>query len=220
MKKLVIFDLDGTLLNTLDDLAAAGNHLLRAHGWPEHPAERYKLFVGNGVYKLVERMIPADADHSPGALALLRDEYNAYYSAHNADLTAPYPGVPELLGALEQAGAACAVLSNKPHAFTVELCRSLLGERFAVVHGQREGWPTKPDRLLTAEILEETGIRAADTVYVGDSGVDHADGEERRAFCGRGAVGVPVGGGAAGERRGRGRGAPAGPAPVYPLKIF
>lgn len=172
MKKLVIFDLDGTLLNTLDDLAAAGNHLLRAHGWPEHPAERYKLFVGNGVYKLVERMIPADADHSPGALALLRDEYNAYYSAHNADLTAPYPGVPELLGALEQAGAACAVLSNKPHAFTVELCRSLLGERFAVVHGQREGWPTKPDRLLTAEILEETGIRAADTVYVGDSGVD------------------------------------------------
>ena len=79
MKKLVIFDLDGTLLNTLDDLAAAGNHLLRAHGWPEHPAERYKLFVGNGVYKLVERMIPADADHSPGALALLRDEYNAYY---------------------------------------------------------------------------------------------------------------------------------------------
>ena len=87
-------------------------------------------------------------------------------------MTAPYPGVPELLGALEQAGAACAVLSNKPHAFTVELCRSLLGERFAVVHGQREGWPTKPDRLLTAEILEETGIRAADTVYVGDSGVD------------------------------------------------
>lgn len=116
MKKLVIFDLDGTLLNTLDDLAAAGNHLLRAHGWPEHPAERYKLFVGNGVYKLVERMIPADADHSPGALALLRDEYNAYYSAHNADLTAPYPGVPELLGALEQAAppARCSPTSRTP----------------------------------------------------------------------------------------------------------
>ena len=220
MKKLVIFDLDGTLLNTLDDLAAAGNHLLRAHGWPEHPAERYKLFVGDGVYKLVERMIPADADHSPGALALLRDEYNAYYSAHNADLTAPYPGVPELLGALEQAGAACAVLSNKPHAFTVELCRSLLGERFAVVHGQREGWPTKPDPAAdggdpggNGDPRRRHGLRRGQRR-------GHADGEERRAFCGRGAVGVPVGGGAAGERRGRGRGAPAGPAPVYPLKIF
>lgn len=172
MKKLAIFDLDGTLLNTLDDLAAAGNHLLRAHGWPEHPVERYKIFVGNGIYKLVERMIPPGSDHSPGAIALLRDEYNAYYSAHNADLTRPYPGVSEMLDALREAGVVCAVLSNKPHAFTVALCKSLLGDRFSVVHGQREGYPTKPDRLLTEEILEETGTLTADTIYVGDSGVD------------------------------------------------
>ena len=139
MIKLVIFDLDGTLLNTIDDLAAAGNHVCAAHGWPTHTSEQFRYFVGDGVYKLIERMTPAGAAETPETVQCLRDEFNAYYNSHS---------------------------------FTQQLCANLLGGRFAVVHGQREGRPTKPDESLTREILLQTCVRPDECIYVGDSGVD------------------------------------------------
>ena len=156
MIKLVIFDLDGTLLNTIDDLAAAGNHVCAAHGWPTHTSEQFRYFVGDGVYKLIERMTPAGAAETPETVQCLRDEFNAYYNSHSCDLTVPYTGVPELLKKLDARGIAAAVLSTKPDTFTQQLCANLLGGRFAVVHGQREGRPTKPDESLTREILLQT----------------------------------------------------------------
>ena len=172
MIKLVIFDLDGTLLNTIDDLAAAGNHVCAAHGWPTHTSEQFRYFVGDGVYKLIERMTPAGAAETPETVQCLRDEFNAYYNSHSCDLTVSYTGVPELLKKLDARGIAAAVLSNKPDTFTQQLCANLLGGRFAVVHGQREGRPTKPDESLTREILLQTCVRPDECIYVGDSGVD------------------------------------------------
>ena len=114
MYRSVIFDLDGTLLNTLDDLADAGNHVCAAHGWPTHPVEAYKHFVGNGVPKLVERFSPEEARSAPGFDAVLK-EFVAYYDAHKEDKTAPYPGIPELLAKLKEQGIVMSVLTNKGH---------------------------------------------------------------------------------------------------------
>ncbi len=172
MKKLVIFDLDGTLLNTLEDLAIAGNYALKQSGLPVHPTEAFKQFVGNGVYKLVERMTPENLRADERLLAKLKADFDFWYGAHGEANTAPYDGVIELLDRLAEMGVARAVLSNKPHEFAVPLCQKYFGDRFTVVFGQRQGYPCKPDRMLTAEILEKTGVSPEDAIYVGDSGVD------------------------------------------------
>lgn len=171
MKKLAIFDLDGTLLNTIDDLAAAGNHALTAHGFPIHKADDYRYFVGDGVVKLVERMMPAHVQ-DPALLASVQQAFHAYYNAHSTDLTAPYEGVIALLDALESRGVSTAVLSNKPHVFTCALCQRFFENRFAVVHGQREGYPCKPAGSLVDELLNLSGVQAQQCLYIGDSGVD------------------------------------------------
>ncbi len=172
MKTLVIFDLDGTLLNTLGDLAAAANHALEEQGLPTHPEERYKTFVGDGVYKLIERITPPALRADAALSARLKEGFDHYYAAHGEDLTAPYPGVLDTLDALRERGVACAVLSNKPHEFSVPLCKRYFGDRFRFVHGQRQGYPRKPDRRLVAELLELAGVQPEDCLYVGDSGVD------------------------------------------------
>lgn len=119
MKTLVIFDLDGTLLNTLDDLAAAANHALAEQELPVHPVEQYKTFVGDGVYKLIERMTPPAQRADTALAARLKEGFDRYYAAHGEELTAPYPGVLDTLDALRERGVICAVLSNKPHEFSV-----------------------------------------------------------------------------------------------------
>lgn len=172
MKKLVIFDLDGTLLNTLNDLAEAGNHALREYGLPTHPVEAFRTFVGNGVYTLIERMAPPELRGDTRMLTRLKEIFEAYYAQHSADLTAPYDGVPALLEQLAQKNIVMTVLSNKPHVFTNELVSRFFAGKMAVVHGQREGYPTKPDRSLVDEILSLTGFTADETIYIGDSGVD------------------------------------------------
>ncbi|MCI8649090.1 MAG: HAD family hydrolase [Anaerotruncus sp.] len=170
MIRLVIFDLDGTLLNTLDDLAAAGNHVLAEHGMPTHPVEAFKIFVGDGIRKLVERMCPPDTNEE--MLVQLHQEYNRWYGTHSEDQTRPYPGIIELLDQLLKRGVHTAVLSNKPHPIARALCPRYFGDRLMLVHGQREGFPRKPDRALVDEILQLTGTSAAQCLYVGDSGVD------------------------------------------------
>ena len=172
MTRLVIFDLDGTLLNTLDDLAAAANFALERHGLPGHPTEAYKQFVGNGVFKLVERMTPESRRTDKALLASIKADFDAYYAEHNEDCTKPYDGVLELLDTLRTRGIACTVLSNKPHEFTKVLCSQYFGKRIPLAFGHRQGYPHKPEKALVEEILKLTGIPAEQTVYVGDSGVD------------------------------------------------
>ncbi|MEM1484079.1 HAD family hydrolase [Oscillospiraceae bacterium PP1C4] len=172
MIRLAIFDLDGTLLNTIDDLAQAGNHALGLRGFPTHSHDAYKFFVGDGVYKLIERMTPVQYQDDTNLLAQIKADFDDYYAAHSEDLTAPYEGVLELLRALKERGVTAAVLSNKPHEFTSALCAKIFGDLLAIAHGQRQGYPRKPDRVLIDEILSMTGVSADECIYTGDSGVD------------------------------------------------
>ena len=171
-KKLVIFDLDGTLLNTIDDLAVSANYALRQHGYPEHELPAYRYFVGNGITKLIERALP-EAERCEPTILQLREEFVGYYQRHKTDLTRPYPGIPELLSHLSAKGIQLAVASNKYHQGTVELIRHYFGtDLFKVVLGQRGHIPAKPDPAIVYEILHLTGITPADALYIGDSGVD------------------------------------------------
>lgn len=172
MKKLVIFDLDGTLLNTLADLAESTNQALSLNGFPRHAIGEYKFFVGNGINKLFERALPEGAK-TEANVQRIRKAFLAHYDMHNTDLSRPYPGIPALLEDLQHAGIRLAVASNKYHAATCKLIAHFFPAiDFAAVFGQREGIPTKPDPAVLREILTLTGVKPADTFYVGDSGVD------------------------------------------------
>ncbi|MGN0706740.1 MAG: HAD family hydrolase [Faecalibacterium sp.] len=171
MIKTVIFDLDGTLLNTLDDLADAGNWVCAQHGWPVHPAQAYKHMVGNGIPKLVERFSP-DFARMPEQLAATLAEFTARYDAHKQDKTAPYPGIPEMLDALDDAGVQTAVFSNKAHSLCGKILEHYFGPRFAAVRGSMPGVPTKPDPAGLYALMEELDADPAQTLFVGDSDVD------------------------------------------------
>lgn len=170
--QLVIFDLDGTLLNTIDDLAASTNYALRQHGFPEHELPAYRHFVGNGITKLIERALP-ESERLEATILQLREEFVDYYQQHKTILTRPYPGIPELLAQLAEQGIRLAVASNKYHQGAIELIRHYFGpDLFKIVLGQREHVPAKPDPAIVFEILQQTGTAPANALYIGDSGVD------------------------------------------------
>lgn len=172
MKKLVIFDLDGTLLNTIADLAHSTNYALKQNGFPIHETERYNFFVGNGINKLFERALP-EGEKTEENILRVRKEFLKHYDLHNTDCSSPYPGIPELLNQLQQANIQLAVASNKYQAATVKLINHYFPAiRFAEVLGQREGVPTKPAPTIVYNILEKTHTDKAEVLYVGDSGVD------------------------------------------------
>ena len=125
MYKTVLFDLDGTLLNTIDDLADSANRVCAAHGWPQYETAQYRYFVGNGIPKLVERFSPASC-RSPEQLAATLAEFDKVYGAHMHDKTAPYPGMPALLARLKAAGVRMAVFSNKADEFARAVSRGTL----------------------------------------------------------------------------------------------
>lgn len=166
----VVFDLDGTLLNTIDDLADAGNHVCAARGWPAHTVDEYKHMVGNGIPKLVERFAPdrTDGETLAGALA----EFSAYYGEHKEDKTAPYPGVPEFLAALKGRGVRLAVLSNKAHALAGPVVERYFPSVFDYVQGALPDAPLKPDPTLLHALMENIGAAPKTTLFVGDSNVD------------------------------------------------
>lgn len=169
---LVIFDLDGTLLNTLDDLAACGNHLLASHGYPIHPTEAYQHFVGNGIRKLVERILP-EKERTSRNIDAFFPEFLAYYDQHKMDLTRPYPGMTELLESLQASHISMAVATNKVHSAVAPLMRHFFPTiRFAAAIGNQPGIPTKPEPDIIYQILRETGQTASETIYVGDTAVD------------------------------------------------
>lgn len=172
MKKLVIFDLDGTLLDTIADLAASTNYALEGNGFPTHAVNAYRFFVGNGVTKLFERALP-EGERTPENIEKIRALFIPYYNSHNMDHSRPYPGMVELLSTLQDAGVKLAVASNKYQAATEKLVAHFFpGISFARVLGQREGVPTKPDPSIVNEIVATAGVRKADVLYVGDSNVD------------------------------------------------
>lgn len=172
MTRLVIFDLDGTLINSLLDLANAANFALKQHGLPQHETDEYKYFVGNGIYKLVERMTPAICRSDKTLLASLKSEFDSYYANHSNDCTKPYDGVRNVLDALHAQGIQCAVLSNKPHEFTAKLCKQYFSNGIDLAIGHRDGYPHKPDKGLIQEILDHFHVDSKQCMYVGDSGVD------------------------------------------------
>lgn len=169
---LAIFDLDGTLLNTIADLAAASNYALRECGFPHHSPEAYPYFVGNGVRRLLERVLPEDARTPENAENMMR-HFLHYYSEHLTDNTTPYPGIPELLQSLRDMGFNLAVASNKYQAAVERLIAHFFPNvEWAAVEGQKEGVPTKPDPSIVFEILGKCPTPKSDILYIGDSGVD------------------------------------------------
>ena len=172
MKKLVIFDLDGTLLNTIADLAHSTNHALRQNGFPTHDVKEYNFFVGNGINKLFERALP-EGEKTAENILKVREEFLKHYDLHNTDRSVPYPGVPELLALLQERGIKLAVASNKYQAATRKLIAHFFPSiQFTEVLGQREGVKAKPDPSIVNEIVERASISKENTLYVGDSDVD------------------------------------------------
>ena len=169
----VIFDLDGTLLNTLEDLALACNHVCELHGWPTFPIDAYRYKIGNGMLKLVERIMPAEYVGDERMFERALSEFRAYYAEHKEDHTAPYEGVPEMLVRLRAGGVRMAVLSNKDHASAVPLVERYFGEgAFDVIQGRVDAYPPKPAAPVTLHVMELLGAAPGDTLCVGDSNVD------------------------------------------------
>jgi phosphoglycolate phosphatase len=171
-KQLVIFDLDGTLLNTIGDLTVAVNHTLGECGFPLRTYDEVRSMVGDGVLKLLERALP-EAERTAENLARAREIFLPFYGTHNAEKTHPYEGIPELLEELRKKGVRMAVASNKYHAATCKLIPLYFPTiPFEVVLGQREGVPAKPHPQIVVDILREVGVGRKEVLYVGDTNVD------------------------------------------------
>ena len=168
--KAVIFDLDGTLLDTLGDLHAAVNHALRAFSFPERSLEEVRRFIGNGVVKLMQRSTPENTDEKTDKECL--DVFREYYLIHMRDMTAPYKGVIELIEKLREKGIKTAVVSNKLHQAVYELCQDyfpgLIDEAIGVsIESER-----KPSPVNVYKAMEKLGVSADECIYIGDSEVD------------------------------------------------
>ncbi len=170
MYKLVIFDLDGTLLNTLGDLADAGNFALTQMGFPVYPVDAYRHFVGNGIPNLIHRILPDN--HTDEQHKQCYDIFTEYYSLHKADKTAPYDGIKDLLHKLNEQGILCCVNTNKAHEFSCELIKAAFGDDIRDVIGYGIGFPAKPDPSAACEFINRYKVSKADVLYVGDSNVD------------------------------------------------
>lgn len=169
---LVIFDLDGTLLNTISDLGEAANYALRESGYPEHALSSYPLYVGNGITRLIERVLPEEARDLENVMRI-REMFIKYYDEHLWVHTQPYPGIPEMLKVLHELGVNIAVASNKYQDATARLISHFFGDlEWSAVEGQKEGFPLKPDPSVVFGILGKVPTPKAEVLYVGDSGVD------------------------------------------------
>jgi phosphoglycolate phosphatase len=166
----IVFDLDGTLADTLDDIAASMNWALERNAMHPHPPDAYRELVGEGVGRLVERALPLERQDLHAAVL---EDLRAHYTEHMLDRTVPYPGIPELLDELERRGLPMAVLSNKPELATRWMVDRLFSRwPFAAVAGQRPGVPHKPDPEAALEIAREIDVAPARILYLGDTRTD------------------------------------------------
>ena len=168
----LVFDLDGTLLDTLDDIADSANRVLASRGFPIHPHADYRAFIGKGVHRLVRRILPP-AHQDEATVHACIEAYAQEYAHHWNVRTKPYPGVPEMLDGLVNSRLKLAVLSNKLDRFTQQCVRELLPKWiFDVVLGASDAFPPKPDPASAMETARRLGIPPAQCLYLGDSGVD------------------------------------------------
>ena len=179
MNKMILWDLDGTLIDTLDDLGEAVSHTLRLRGLPTHGREDYRRMVGHGVRNLVKRALMASRvqiEDTPDGEALVDEvlaDFKAYYSAHIDDYSRPYPGICELLAELDSAGVKMAVVSNKFQEGTDHLIREFFPKiRFAAILGNRPGYPLKPDPAIVEEALARADVPRSEALLIGDSPTD------------------------------------------------
>ena len=171
-KKLVIFDLDGTLLDTIEDLAVSANYALGVCGYPLHDVSEYPHFVGNGISKLIERALPVEARNAD-EIARVMQVFMSYYDVHGTNYTHPYAGIEDLLDALHKRGVMLAVASNKYHSATIQIVKHYFPTiPFVAVLGQRDDVPKKPHPAIVHEILATAQVSAQEALYVGDSDVD------------------------------------------------
>ena len=168
----LIFDLDGTLLNTLKDLAISCNFVLKKYGFPEHSEDKYRYFVGNGMTKLIERALP-ESHRDAAYVEQFREEFIDYYYQHKEDHTQPYPGITDTLEALQNKGFTLAVASNKIDTAVKELVKQFFPTiAFGAVYGQMENTLPKPDPKIIGAILQDLQKSPSETILIGDSSVD------------------------------------------------
>lgn len=169
MKKGCIFDLDGTLVNSIEDLALSTNIVLKNHHLPIHDISEYNYFVGNGVKKLIERALGSEHFN---LLDECLEEFQDVYQYHCLDHTTPYPGVKDLVDELYQKGFQLAVVTNKPHHLAIKIVDALFPDRFVAVYGQQDLYPTKPNPESVFYALMNMGMSKNDCYFIGDSDVD------------------------------------------------
>ena len=173
MKQLAIFDLDGTLLNTIKDLGEAANYALDRNGFHTHSMASYPFFVGNGVRRLIERVLPEDARKQETVIEAMLKDFKEHYDQNNTKLTKPYDGINELLLQLQEQGVKLAVASNKYQSATTTIINHFFPDiEWLAIEGQQEGIPVKPDPSILFMILAQAHIPKRDTIYIGDSGID------------------------------------------------
>lgn len=172
MIKAVIFDLDGTLLNTLEDLANACNYALQVCGFKTHDTYEYVKFVGNGRYKLIKRIVPKEYKNNEEIINKVLKLFDKYYGEHMVDMTKPYDGIYEMLEELNRRDIKLAVVSNKPHEFVEDVVKKYFKDTFEITYGQRVNHTTKPDPKTVFEVMESLKVDKSECIYVGDSDVD------------------------------------------------
>ncbi len=173
MIKAVLFDLDGTLANSLEDLADAVNLGVTGLGYPAHEVEEFKYFVGDGIPMMIKRALPEN-HRDDETVAKVRKVFDEYYSVHYADKTYAYAGMPELVDTLKQNGYIAAVVTNKAQDMADIVVKGLYGDRFDLIFGQRDGIPAKPDPTAALMAMEQLGVKPEECVFIGDSGMDVA----------------------------------------------
>ncbi|MFI3239652.1 MAG: HAD family hydrolase [Bacteroidales bacterium] len=172
MKKLAIFDLDGTLCSTLEDICNAANYALRTNGFPEHKLLMYSFFIGNGAGKLMLRILP-EGHQNESNVQQLRKDFVEYYDKHCMEHTFAYDGVVQLLEELSAMGVKLAVASNKYQEAVEKMILAMFPNiKFDVILGNKVGYPLKPDPSILFNVIEQIDIPKKDTIYIGDSGVD------------------------------------------------
>ena len=171
MLKAVIFDLDGTLANTLEDLCDSTNYALEKHGFPKRDLSEFNMFIGDGVPKLIERAIPV-AVFTEEAKRICYNEFMAHYRKHFLDKTKLYENIADCVSLLKEKGLKLAVVSNKIDEMTQKIVEDLFCGEFSVVVGKRENCPLKPDPTSTFEVMEKLGVAPSECAFVGDSGMD------------------------------------------------
>ena len=181
MIKAVLFDLDGTIANSLLDLAVSVNHSLKEFGFNERDVQDFRYFAGDGMPKMIERALP-EAYRDENTVRAVLSSFLKYYGVHYCDNTKPYDGITEMIDALKNRGIKVAVVTNKAQEMADRVVKKLYGDRFLVIFGKRDGIPSKPDPKSALITMSELGVQPEECIFVGDSGADIKTGVNSGAY--------------------------------------